>query len=267
MKKLLISLVLALVLLFSMSSVASADSPTDVNVSWGGSGVVSGDITAGDDATAGFVTAGDAISGSYTATDSNNNPYGYNVDSFSTYFIGSVANGFINTGANRNDSYSPMYGAAGQTSWSIVDTDGTASMAYRSTTNYASMVDGSYGYQLPGGHNIAVAGATSYLIDRGIDNGGGESGWVFATGDGSAILDSMVSTANGGSVQFGRGGGCYTDANFNATGTGGYFEVEGAGDNNITFNGMGVSSGGGALSLVANWLNNFSIGDYSLTAN
>jgi len=251
-----------------MSSVALADSPTDVNISWSGAGGISGGITAGDDAGAGFETLGDVISGSYSATDSNNNPYGYNVDSFSTLFSGFVDNGYMYTGVDRNDSYSPMYGAAGQQSWSFVYTNGIASMAYRSTTNYAQMTDGSYGYQLPGGHNITVAGADYYEIDRGIDDGRGNSGWLYADGDGSATLDCMVSGASGvWNLQFGRGGGCYTDANFSATGSAGHFEVEGEGNNSVTFNGMGVSSGGGTLSLVADWLNNFSISDYSLTAN
>jgi len=261
LKKILIALLLALLLTFSFSSAVFAD----VHVTWDGSGGVWADVDTGD-AEAGFITGGDAISGSYSARDANDNPYSYGVDSFSTLFTGSVTNGLMNTGCLRTDS-TGMYGAAGQLSWSIVDVeDGTASMAYRSTTNFAQMTDATYGYQLSGGHNIVV-NADDYEIDRGILDGRGNSGTLFATGSGSATLDCMSAGASGvWDLVFGRGAGCYTDANFNATGSGGHFAVTGTGVNSVTFNGMGVSSGGGSLSVIADWANNFSINDFSLTA-
>ncbi len=267
-KKLLFAVLLATIALLTVGGTAMAADPTDVNVNWSGSGGVSGGIVAGNDADAAFDTAGNSISGSFSATDSNDNPYGYGVDSFKACFNGSVSNGYMNAWANRNDSKTSMYGPAGQHSWSYVGTDGDASMAYRTTTNYAQMRDCSFGYQLPGGHNVTVAGATSYLIDRGILDGRGNMGYVLATGDGSATLDCMSAEASGGwDLKLGHGCGCYTDANFNATGTSGYFEATGIGNNNVTFHGLGASSGGGTLSFIANWVNSFSIGDYSLSAN
>jgi hypothetical protein len=129
------------------------------------------------------------------------------------------------------------------------------------------MGDGTYTYQLPGGHNIVV-NAVSYLIDRLIQDGRGNQGYVLATGNGIATLDCMSAGASGyGSLELGRGQGCYTDANFSATGISGRFEATGVGNNGVTFNGMGVSSGGGSLSVIANWANSFSINDFSLTAN
>lgn len=268
MKKIFgIALVLAVLTTLCFGSVALADDPDDVvTTTWSGSGTVAGTVTAGDDATTTFQTSGASISGSFAATDSNNNPYSYGVDNFSVYLNASVSNGYIDTWCDRTDSYVPMYGSDGQHSWSFVGVDGgNASMAYRSTTNFAQMTDGSYGYQLPGGHNIVV-GAGTYLIDRGIADGTGNSGYVFATGTGTATLDCMVSGASGvWPLTLGRGGGCYTDANYNATGSG-YFEVTGTGNTSVVFNGLGMSSGGGSLSIIANFVSGFSISDYSLTA-
>jgi len=267
LKRILFSVLIAMVLLFMVGGVALADDPTTVVVNWAGAGGVGAGVDSGD-SNGGFATSGDAISGSFTATDSNNNPYSYGVDNFSVLLNGSVTNGYLNTGDNRVNSYAPMYGAGGQTSWSNVSVSGgSASMAYRSTTNYAAMGDGTYGYQLPGGHNIVV-NAVSYLIDRLIADGRGNQGYVLATGNGSATLDCMSAGASGyGSLEFGRGQGCYTDANFSATGIGGRFEATGIGNNSVTFNGMGISSGGGSLSIIANWANSFSINDFSLTAH
>lgn len=261
-----IALVLALMASLCFGGVALADDPDEVNVTWTGSGVVGVNVDTGD-AFAGFTTDGDYITGSYTATDSNNNPYSYGVDSFSAYLNAYVENGYIGTGCYRTDSYAPMYGSDGQRSNSFVYVrDGNASMAYRTTTNFAQMVDGSYGFQLPGGHNI-VADADYYEIQRDISNGGGESGSLDAWGSGTATLDCMVSGASGvWPLTLGRGGGCYTDANYTATGSG-HFDVTGIGNNSVVFPGLGMSSGGGTLSIIADFTNGFSISDYSLTAS
>lgn len=264
-KRILIPVLLAIVLLLSTASAALADDPATVDVSWDGAGYVDTEIDTGD-AYAGFMTGGDAISGAYTATDSNNNPYNYQVDSFSAVFTGHVENGYIFTGCERTDSYDPMYGPDGQESYSIVSVeDGWADMSYRTTTNYAQMRDCGYQYQLPGGHNV-ILDATAYYIDRYISDGRGESGEFEAWGTGAATLDCMSAEASGGwALKLGRGCGCYTDANFNATGAG-YVEITGAGNNGVQFNGMGVSTGGGVLQFIADWVGNISISDYSLTA-
>ncbi len=265
MKKILLSLVLALVALFALSSVALAADPTETNVTWDGAGTVVVGVDSVD-SNSGVATGGSAILGTYTVVDSNNNPYNYGVDSFSAYLNAGVTNGYVSTGTNRVESYASMYGAGGQTSWSNVYVEGgTASMAYRSTTNYAQMVDATYTYQLAGGHNIVV-NADYFEMSRGVADGRGNQGYISSYGTGSATLDCMSAEASGAwDLKLGRGAGCYTDANYNATGDG-YFEATGIGNTFVTFNGLGISAGGGSLSVIANYLNSFGIGDYSLTA-
>lgn len=268
MKKILVSVILALVMLIGVSGMALADDATTTTVTWDGAGEVSASVDSGD-SNGGVTTGGDLIQGTLTVVDSNNNPYSYGVDSFSSHLNASVTNGIIDTGVARVNSYVPMYGNGGQVDNAFVGvTDGTASMAFRSTTNYAQLVNASYGYQLAGGHNIVVSNAAYYFIDRFISDGRDNSGEVIADGDGTATLDCMSSEASGAwDLKLGRGAGCYTDANFSATGTAGTFQAIGIGNNSVVFNGMGFSSGGGTLSVIANWLNNFNISDYSLTAH
>ncbi len=261
------AMVISVALVISLVAIAAADSPTTTTVTWNGGGAL---VTATVDSgvsNAGFTTSGDVMSGSFTAVDSNNNPYSYGVDSFSASLNANVTNGYIDTVMARVSSYVPMYGVGGQVDTAFVGvTGGTASMAFRSTTNYASLVDATYTYQLSGGHNI-VANGTSYGINRNISDGRGDAAGFAATGSGSATFDCMSSEASGlGNLSFGRGAGCYTDANFNATGSGS-LNVGGIGNNSITFNGMGATATGtGAnLSFVANWSSSISLADYSLT--
>jgi len=264
-KKFGIAFIMALALILMIAPVALAG-PTDIVVTWDGAGTVTGDVDANDDAHSSFIASGAATDGTFRVYDSNTNWYGYGVDDVLTEFVGNVSNGSLDVQHDRNDS--GPYGAAGQSSWSYVGTDGTAAMAFRTESNYASMVDASYNHQLIGGHNIVVSGAQGYLIDRGILDGRGNRAQILATGDGSATLDCMTSGASGvWDLQFGRGGGCYTDASFAALGGSGIFSVSGTGNNDVTYHGMGMTSGGGTLSIVANWVNNFSIADYSLSAN
>ncbi len=266
MKKRILGIALVVSILASLllGSAVLADDPTEVKITWDGGGGVGVTVDTGD-AEAGFATFGDRIIGSYSTVDSNNNPYSYNVDNFSAYLNAYVENGYIGSSSERLTSKESMYGAPGQTSWSYVSVvDGTASMAYRTTTNYASLIDPSYGYQLSGGHNIIVD-AGSYLIDRGVEASDGTNAYTLITGSGTAVLDNMTSGASATGVTLGRGGGSYTDANFSATGDGS-FTLSATGDTSVVFNGMGVSSGGGTLSFVANWVNSFNIADYSVTA-
>lgn len=266
MKKLVgIALIVAVALTLCLGTVAMAADPVDVNMNWSGSGSVGTTVTAGNDGVIQFATGGTGISGTFTARDWNDNPYAYNVDTIQSYLDANVTEGSIWYQAGRTDSYAPMYGPAGQQSGAFVGTsDGSAAMAVRTTTNYAKLIDPTYKYQLPGGHNITVDGSL-YAIERWVSDSQGNYGSIFANGSGSAVLDCMVSEAFGTGIRFGWGGGCYTDASYNATGSG-YFNVTGVGNSSVVYEGLGISSGGGSLSIIADFVNGFSIGDYSLTA-
>jgi len=266
MKKRIFGFLLTLVMVLSLTigSVALADDPTEVTTTWSGSGSLAVSTNTGD-ATAGFITEGAGISGSYTTKDFNDNPYSYGVDTFSAYLNASVTNGYIDSGSERLTSKTSAYGDPGQTSWSFVSvTDGTASMAYRTWTNYAAMKDPGYTYQLPGGHNI-VASADSYTIDRGIQASDGSWANTLITGSGTATLDNMVSEASATGVRLGWGGGCYTDASFSATGTG-TFTLTGVGDTSATTAMAPGMVGASSFSIVASWAGTFNIADYSVTA-
>jgi len=270
MKKILLSITLALVMVLSLASIALADDPTETTITWSGSGVVTGGVTAGDDANTSFSTAGEGISGTFYAKDFNYNHYGYNVDSFNTNVNASLFSAtslatFSYTTV-RTDSYVPKYGIPGQVSTSILQIlDGFGSIATGSQSNYADMKDSTYNQQLPGGHNI-VANATWYGMERRVVASDGDSAFVSAFGNGLATLDCMSSEMYAGRVRLGRGCGCFTDANFSATGIGGTFTASGTGGTGVSFDGMGISSGGGTLSFIANWLNSVSVADYSVTA-
>lgn len=267
LKKISLLLVVLVSLMALMGTTAFA-APTQINIDWNGAGQVGSSVNTGDSETV-WSTAGNSIQGTFVASDKNDNPYNYGVDSYDAYINASVSGGgYIEMQTDRLTSKESMYGPAGQQSYAFVGVnDGSAAMANRTVTNYASMKDPTYQYQLPGGHNITVAGSSAYEIKRYVSDGQGNSGNVWALGDGNATLDSMVSEEGGNGVRLGWGGGCYTDASYQATGTSGYFEVTGVGNNNVSYNGLGLSSGGGSLSVVANWVNSFNFNDYSLTAN
>lgn len=260
-------LVVVLMLMFAMSLTAfAADDPTEVVVTWDGGGVVEGSADTGDSLTT-FSSFAGFSNGTFTVKDLNDNPYGYGVDSVTTGLTASVTEGFIRTDTERLTSKDSSYGLAGQTSYSYVSASGgTASMATRVSTNFASLKVPTYRYQLPGGHNF-VADANLYEMYTGVSNGLENWGEVYATGNGFAELDAMSSEASGnGGIRLGWGCGCYTDANFNATGDGGQFKVTGVGNNEVTFKGMGITTGGGNIQLMSNWLESIHVDDFSTTA-
>lgn len=260
-------LVVVLMLMFAMSLTAfAADDPTEVVVTWDGGGVVEGSADTGDSLTT-FSSFASFSNGTFTVKDSNNNPYGYGVDCVTTGLTASVTEGFIRTDTERLTSKDSSYGPAGQTSYSYVSASGgTASMATRVSTNYASLKVPTYGYQLPGGHNI-VANANVYEMFTGVTDGQGNSGEVYAIGNGFAELDAMVSEASGNSgIRLAWGGGCFTDASFNATGDHGQFVLTGIGNNEVTLEGMGITTGGGNLQIMSNWLGSINVDDFSTTA-
>lgn len=259
-----IALVMALMATMCLSSVALADDPTGVSVSWDGSGEIWGGVTAGDDANASFYSGGYSQVGSFSATDSNNNPYGYQVDSC-TFSMETVITGGGEAWltVNRTDAKS-SYGVAGQQSHThILTDDGDATLQNRSSTNYASMGDYNYGWNA--NDHITVANASNYFLERYMDSGSGNFAGLMVVGSGDADLDCMSASASAGQVRLGWGGGCYTNADFTATGTG-VFQLDGIGNTSATTAIAPGMVGQSSFTIIAGWINSsFSIADYSTT--
>jgi len=303
-----IALVLALMTSLCFGSVALADDPVDVEVTWGGglvdgggfpvnsgSGWVSGTVTAGDDATTTFSTGGVEILGQFTANQTANTAYPYmGVDTFTTDLDAIVAGagyGYIEYQTNRTDSYG-SYGPPGQISYNYLEVaDGYGAMAMRSTTNFASQRDYLWAQvKTPGGYNFEVD-SSLYYLQRTVSASDGDFADLEAGGIGFAALEGISSGMGDDSLYFGRSWEPY-DSYFTATGSG-TFDLEGKGDNGVTFNNItmtGSTSGGmlwngtldlsglptvtatdagsGAwLQIIANFTSNFDMGDYSVTAN
>ena len=271
MKRRILGIALAVAMLASLlvgSSVLAAD-PTGVNVTWGGAGLVDGTVTAGDDAVTYFHSEGTSHIGEFNAIDDNHNPYGYGVDSCSFSMETTITTGeqaWLEV--NRTDS--GPYGPAGQQSFTYVWTDnGNATLQNRSSTNYASMRDCNYSWH--SNDHITVTGADTYTLIRYMDSentvaGDANFAGLRADGTGDADLDCMNAEASAGQVRLGVGCGCYTNAKFNATGTG-VFQLDGAGNNSATTAMAPGMTGASSFTIIANWASSFSIADYSVTAN
>ncbi len=277
MKKIIIPiLVVTLVLSFVFAGAVLADSPTTTTVTWNGGGLITGTVNSGNDNTTSFGVNAALASGTFTSTDSNNNPYSYNVDSVNSYINGAFSNGgsmYFQT--DRIDSYTPMYGGAGQTVYDYVySSDGTGAMATGSGTNYAGMTNGTYGQaHTAGGYNFEASGSLYQVLSY-VTTTSGDYARLNAVGDGSAAINCMTTGASGANaVNFGWGGGCYTNANATFTGAGS-FAVTAAGTNGITTpiagaNGAMVAggwsaSGASSLSTIMNFTNGGSVGNFSV---
>ncbi len=298
MKRIIVALVISLMLVASLASAAfAADPPTTTTVSWSGStGVVTGTVTVKNDATTSFgVNTAGTSTGTFTVTGSNNNPYGYGVDSTSGYMTATINNGSMYFQSNRTDSYAPMYGTSGQTVYNFVGSSGTGAMATGTGSNYASMGNGTYGQpHTAGGYNYE-AGGSSYTIQQFISSNavitptwGGYGAAVTsnaasfsAIGNGSAVINSMTTGASASGAQLGWGGGSYTNATAALTGSG-TFRVDATGTNQITTPISGASGslvaggwtvggtgtfGSTSLSIISNFTNGASVGNFSVNVN
>jgi hypothetical protein len=266
-----IALVLAVVTTLVFGSVALADDPTDVHVDWDGSGVVFADVYAGNDADIHFLTVGNGIKGYFDSRDYNDNPYTYNVDTTASYINAEVGGtGFIDFWSNRTDSHVGTYGPAGDASFNhLLVEDGWGAMAMANWTNYASLKDCCYGKPRTVGSHHFEADAVYYEMGKQVDANDGDFAYVRAWGSGTAELDCMNSETWNGSMKLGRGCGCYTDADFNAVGSG-TFDVYAEGNNGAAFYAFPLSSSGdgtpgsASVQIIANFATSFSIADYSV---
>jgi len=228
---------------------ARADDPTIVNVNWGGTGVVvTGTVTAGNDAIHSFTVNALSSSGQFNVTDYNNNPYTYNVDSTVSNIQALVSGGTATYTTLRTDSYVPMYGAAGQNTFSgiMASPDGTAGMAMWTNTNYASAQEANYGRPSLGGNQF-TANASSFQIIHQVWDSAGDTAYLTNFGSGVSSISCMSSDLGAGSLTFGKGAGCYTKADFNGNGAQ-TLEFGSAGHSSVSQFGFNVPGNGSANS-------------------
>jgi len=263
-KKILVSMLIAVVLLLTIGSAVMADDPTEVNVTWDGTGVVAGTVDLGDDAVHSFQSVGVINTGSFYSKDSNDNPYNYNVDSTIGWLDTTISTGYAWFSSQRTDAKT-SYGNAGQESYTYVSTvDGLATLQNRSSSNYASMKDCNYGWNA--NNHITISGSSDYFLQRYMDSGDNNFVGLMAFGSGDADLDCMSSEASQGQVKLGAGCGCYTNAKFNANGTGTLDFLANA-DTGIASALVPGVSGMISFGFIANWIGSFSITDYSTIAD
>ncbi len=279
-KRILIGLLVAAIAVMSFSAMCFASPPPSVvTVTWDGGGTVGGTVDTGATVSTFTVSAG-AANGSFTATDSNDNPYGYGVDTNSAYINGTISNGYMQFQTDRVSSYVPMYGVAGQSIFNFVGSSGTGAMATGSSTNYAAMGNGTYGKpHTTGGFNFeANAGSGTYQVLQTISAIEALAQFV-ANGSGTVKINSMTTEAAGtANVNLGWGGGCYTNATMLATGAGD-FTATAIGKNSVTtpiagasgamvaggWNGIGNGTYGSvALNTVMTFANGASVGNFSV---
>jgi len=134
------------------------------------------------------------------------------------------------------------------------------------------MKDCNYGWNAS--DHITVSNANLYKLIRTMDADTSNANsldfaGLSAMGTGSANLDCMSSEASGNSgVRLGWGCGCYTNADFTATGSG-QFILQAIGDSSATTAMAPGMTGASSFIFIADWTSGstFTIPDYSTTAN
>lgn len=234
---------------------------TTVDTTWNGGGAFGVNFKAGDDAESFFGTSGSLISGEYHAVDSDNNPYGYGVDSVEAKVNANVQNGVIEYGFRRTDAKESMYGEAGQESYTLIGAD-SAQFAWRSTSNYASLKSSNYGWQSNG--QIQAQGNQQIYHSFFIDEEYNEGAEIMFTGNADTTITDMSEDHSGSSYKFGKGCGCYTNAKVDITGSG-TFDLNAYADNSIVTD-SGITTDG-FLNIHAAFNNKFKYDNFALEGN
>ena len=255
--KLFVSLV-AVVLALAVMNGARAS--TQVDTTWNGAGQYHLSFTGDDDATNTFNTGGDLISGEYHGINSENNPYHYGVNDVDAKVKASVTNGFVEYTFDRTDSYTPMYGNAGQHSYSYVGTDGTGSLAWHSHSNFASLKECNYGWQ----SNDQLQANGNHYLEHDFVVAPNVGAGIVLQGSGTSSISDMSDESWKSSFKFGKGCGCYTNAEVNSVGSG-VFDLTAQAPNSIDTD-FGVHTDG-VLNVHSEFNNGFVFDDYALSGN
>lgn len=250
----------------------AADPPSTIVIDWNGGGAISGAVVAGDDMYYNWSVNANSSVGNFNMTDYNNNPYTYNVDSVNAGFTASVSGGSATYSTEHTDQYAPMYGDEGQKTYSFIcaTSDGSASMAMWTNSNYASLQEANYGHAWTSSGDTFTADASSFQIVHQVTDSSGDYAFINAVGSGSASVDCMSSDIGSSSTTFGKGAGCYTDASYDGVGNQ-IVQFVASGNNSvnqfgITVNGNG-DVGSACLNTILTFNGNASVPNFSASVD
>jgi len=166
--------------------------------------------------------------------------------------------GVIDWLTNRTDSWVSMYGEAGQVSYVHVEASDYGFVKFKINTNYARLRDCEYNFQ---NDNQFVANGSYFMIHR-LTDSDDDGMYVLLTGDGEGKITVMNGESWGSSWKFGKGCGCYTNAEASASGSG-HFEVSGWADNYLESDLGFVLPNGGSFYLGIDFNGDFSIDNFA----
>ena len=230
---------LAMLGILALASFAvAAGDPFTMDVTWEGTGSVGGTVVAGSTlATTNWSSFGNFIKGQFSANyDVGGGPYGGN--SFYTSISAQVLNGgwieFLTTRGALGYTGGGTSELGGQKSYSYVySSDGAASMKMSTSTGAvfskytgwdAGLLDNTYGWVGPNQNNFTASGSR-YVIIRRMEASNGNFVGVYATGSGTATLDTGAqkvsdSRYNQADLAYRSGYNFNWNQDFTATGTG-----------------------------------------------
>jgi len=245
-------------------SVSMALADTDVSVTGNGAMDATTIIAYDDDAITRFDFHG---YGSFDLTGVGRDNTGYpymGVDKTTTSVKSdiTVGGGWLEFETIRLDSYG-SYGAPGQRSYSYVGSSDAASLDFRTTTNYASLVSSNYNFQ--SSQQFTASG--SFNIIHELDANPTEFAFLNLVGSGSASVDYMAdgyTSANG--YYFGTGDGCCENADLTATGSG-FLRIEAYADNNLWAHDGSWAQGGGSFTGTWSYTGSLLVDDYAIGGN
>lgn len=281
MKKIFgIALVLAVLTTLCFGSVALAADPTNVNVTWSGTGAVGGTVTAGSTlATTNWSSVGNAISGTFTAHYEVRNPGDVSAKGSNHYTTSMDAQvsdgGWIDYYTTRGTLGSVAQGDAsphpgGNQSYSYVEAYGTGSSAVMTTRSAVSaFLNASSGHSRgiadltrtqPSAYSgpalgYTVTNASSFLIIRTLTASDGTYTGIGASGSGDARLYNIASVADTASSFCGghpSAGEWHTHYQaFSADNGAGILQIQGLGNNSVTLTSLAHTNGDPATSSFA----------------
>lgn len=251
-----IAITLLVTLILTLTPTIALAGPTELDMNWDGLGIINVNYTADDDALMNFYANG-WTKGDLYAKDSDNNPYNYGVDNFDAELESEITNGgYLEFAVDRTDSKESSYGPADQSTLTWIGTNETAQLNYRVGTNFAQLRSSNYGWH----SSDQFLASGNYEIHHSVTNGDNNA-YLHAVGLGSADIDHMSDDTGNNYIKFGKGSGCYTNADTVFTGAG-VFELGAHFDNSMTMGGWTAS---GPVDWTQTWSfgNGFSIADHS----